>query len=221
MSHPYRKFLGSMLHRAMVVLGAVSITLLLFFVLPLMQAITDRSDDDDSLIRDMTTANVPPPPPPIEEEPEKEEEEPEEEPPELEEEAPPKLDLLDLSSALHATGEGWGIDSAVKLNTIAAAESEGDSAYSLADLDQTPRALHQPYPVPNAKTRKKSPGKVEIIFFVDEDGKVETPTVRRSDDPVFDKPALDAVKRWRFEPGKRGGKAVRFRMSVPITFSGG
>jgi len=30
-----------------------------------------------------------------------------------------------------------------------------------------------------------------------------------------------AVKRWKFEPGKRGGKPVRFRMLAPITFPEG
>ena len=30
--------------------------------------------------------------------------------------------------------------------------------------------------------------------------------------------ALKAVKQWKFEPGKRKGKPVQFRMRVPITF---
>jgi protein TonB len=29
---------------------------------------------------------------------------------------------------------------------------------------------------------------------------------------------MKAVKQWKFEPGKRKGQAVRFRMRVPITF---
>jgi len=44
--------------------------------------------------------------------------------------------------------------------------------------------------------------------------------VQSSPDPVFERPALTAVKQWKFEPGKRGGQAVRFRMRVPITFPG-
>jgi protein TonB len=38
---------------------------------------------------------------------------------------------------------------------------------------------------------------------------------------VFEAPALKAVKQWKFEPGKKNGKAVRFRMRVPITFPKG
>jgi len=42
--------------------------------------------------------------------------------------------------------------------------------------------------------------------------------VQQSPDPVFDRAALDAIKKWKFEPGKRNGKPVRFRMRQPITF---
>ncbi len=54
------------------------------------------------------------------------------------------------------------------------------------------------------------------------------PLVRRElqkeDIPVIiqaDSAALTAVKQWKFEPGKRNGKAVRFRMRVPISFPKG
>ena len=59
------------------------------------------------------------------------------------------------------------------------------------------------------------------VFIVDERGRVVEPRVRNSTDPIFEKSALTAVKRWRFEPGKRNGKPVRFRMLVPITFPKG
>ena len=41
-----------------------------------------------------------------------------------------------------------------------------------------------------------------------------TPTDRE-----FVEPALRAVRHWRFEPGRRDGKAVPFRMTIPIEFS--
>jgi protein TonB len=53
---------------------------------------------------------------------------------------------------------------------------------------------------------------------VDETGKVVDPVVHASTDPVFEAPALAAVKQWRFEPCKRNGQAVRTRMRLPITF---
>ena len=42
--------------------------------------------------------------------------------------------------------------------------------------------------------------------------------MQKSSHPAFEQPALQAVRRWRFEPGKRGGKPVSFKMRVPITF---
>ncbi|MBZ0258769.1 energy transducer TonB, partial [bacterium] len=52
-------------------------------------------------------------------------------------------------------------------------------------------------------------------------GQVENPIVQKSTDPIFENPALSAVKKWKFEPGKRNGEPVRFRMRVPITFPKG
>ena len=96
-----------------------------------------------------------------------------------------------------------------------------DALFSLADLDQKPRVIYQPSPTLSAKVRKKAPGTVYVIFVVDQRGRVVNPSVQKSSDPIFERPALAAVKKWRFEPGKRKGEAVRFRMRVPITFPAG
>jgi protein TonB len=207
-----------------VVLGAVILTLAFFLVLPLMQTIGQR-DTDDLFLTEVDMANLePPPPPPAEEEPEPEPE-PEEQPPELMEQAAP-LDLSQIELALDPSfSEGWmgGGDFAVKLNTIVSnsKDDDVDAIFSMADLDQKPRVIQQSSPVMSRQLRRKAPGKVNIIFIVNERGRVEQPRVRSSTDPVFEKPALSAVKRWIFEPGKRGGKSVRFRMFVPITFPKG
>ena len=59
---------------------------------------------------------------------------------------------------------------------------------------------------------------VWIAFIVDENGKVISPRVLSSPDRVFNGPALAAIQKWRFEPGRSGGKAVKRPMKVPITF---
>ena len=53
---------------------------------------------------------------------------------------------------------------------------------------------------------------------LDERGRVVSPKIQSSTDSVFDRPTLDAIKKWKFEPGKRGGKSVRSRMRIPITY---
>ena len=206
-------------HHLSVGASALTLTVSFFLVLPLMQAIS-KGPTTDTLLQDMNTAQVPPPPPPVEEEPE-EEPEPEKEPPKLEENAPP-LDLNQLELALNpGFNDSWmGGDFAVKLNVADGGGDDVDALFSLADLDQKPRVIYQPSPVITAKARKMAPGTVYILFVVNPKGRVEDPKVQRSDHPVFERPALAAVKKWRFEPGRRGGKPVRFRMRVPITFPG-
>ncbi len=208
-------------HGLVVSAASSALTLSFFLVLPLLQAIS-QTPSADTLIRDLDSAALPPPPPPVEEEPEEEEKPPEEKPPELEEAAEP-LDLSQLELALDPGlgGDGMGGDFAVKLTNVAPGGKDGedvDALFSLADLDQKPRAVYQSSPVMTKELRKKAPGTVYVLFVVDQSGKVENPLVQSSTDPSFERPALAAVKQWKFEPGKRSGKAVRFRMRVPITF---
>jgi protein TonB len=200
------------------------LTLAFFIVLPLMQTISKPPTHDLELVA-VDVANMEPPPPPPPEEELEQEPEPEEQPPELVEEAQP-LDLSMLELALNpGFSDGWmgGADFAVKLNTVVsgAGKDDLDAVFSMADLDQKPRIVYQPSPVMNARLRRKTPATVYILFVVDERGRVVEPRVQKSTDPLFDKPALSAVKRWKFEPGKRSGEPVQFRMRVPITFPEG
>jgi protein TonB len=199
---------------------AAAATLGCFLVLPLLQAISAKEATDLD-VRSVDTAALPPPPPPVEEEqkpPEKPDEPP---PPELKETAEP-LDLVDLEAVLNPGmgGDGFGGDYAIKLQSLGGAGggSGGEELFSLADLDQKPRAVYQQQPTLNAALRKKTPATVNILFVVDESGRVENPIVQSSSDAAFDAPALAAIKQWKFEPGKRAGKPVRFRMRQPMTF---
>lgn len=213
--------LKELAHRLLVLLGAVGLTLLLFLVLPLMQTLS-KPPSTDMIVQSVDTAKLDAPPPPPQEEPEEEPQQ-EEAPPELNEEAPP-LDLSQLELALNpGISEGWTTgDFAVKLNTVVSSGENGvDALFSVADLDQTPRVIYQPGPMLTKELRKKAPGTVYIIFVVDQQGRVENPMVQKASDPIFEKPALNAVKQWKFEPGKRNGKPVRFRMRVPFTFPKG
>lgn len=208
-----------LIHRLIVVLGAVELTLAFFLVLPLMQTLT-REPTEDLVLQEVHTIEEAPDPPP---EPEQQEEpEPEEEPPELMEEAPP-LDLAQLELALNPGVSGGFLegDFTVNLTSVVSKTKDVDELFSIADLDQKPRVVYQPSPVITGEVRKRAPGTVHIIFIVDKNGRVEKPIVQNSTDPVFEKPALNAIKQWKFEPGKRNGEPVRFRMRVPITFPKG
>jgi protein TonB len=94
-----------------------------------------------------------------------------------------------------------------------------EDAFSLAEIDQKPRVVFQSAPIyPGDMRGKKVEGVVTILFVVDSSGKVERPRVESSSNAAFEKPALDAVKKWKFEPAVRGGQRVNCKMRAPIRF---
>jgi protein TonB len=214
-------FLKTALIRSLAAVAGLALSVGLFLLLPFLERITsDR--DRDLMVQAVNTAQVPPPPPPIEEEEEEPEPEPEEpEPPKLAEEAPP-LDLSQLELALNpGMGGGGAGDFAVTLPVGGGSGDEDgdvDALFSLSDLDQKPRVIYDVQPQFPPALKKLAPATVYIVFIVDQRGRVENPMVQSSTDSSFDAPALAAVRQWRFEPGKRNGEPVRFRMRVPITF---
>lgn len=94
----------------------------------------------------------------------------------------------------------------------------GPIGYKL--LDNPPRTRSQVAPVyPYDAAHDGRTGSVWVEFTVDETGGVLNPRVSRSTDPVFEAPTLRAVAKWRFEPGRRSGHVVRFRMALPVVFA--
>lgn len=88
------------------------------------------------------------------------------------------------------------------------------------DLDSAPRTRFQTAPIyPFEEKKNGVAGDVMVDFEVDEGGYVRNPRVIRSSSRAFEEPTLRAVAKWRFEPGRRHGKIVAFRMSVPVVFS--
>ena len=88
------------------------------------------------------------------------------------------------------------------------------------DLDNPPRVRAQTAPqYPFGEKAQGVTGEVLVEFTVDERGAVLEPRVVRSSSRVFEEPTLRAVAKWRFEPGKRDGRVVRFKMVVPVVFS--
>lgn len=197
--------------------ASLGVTLALFMILPVLQVIT-KPPTKDLTIRTVDVASLEPPPPPPMEEPD--EPEPDEEPP-----PPPAIDAqpLDLSQlelALNPGSGGFGGgDFAISLDGMTGGGEEVDAIFSLSDLDQKPRVVYQPAPIyPPELARKSMQGTVYVLFIVDKTGRTRELKVQKSTHPAFNEPALRAVKQWKFEPGKRKGQAVQFRMRVPITF---
>jgi len=147
-------------------------------------------------------------------------------------ESAPALEAASLSAIEAAlSGQGGGGDFAEALSFASGGRIGGmgkpggeldqkfESAFSLAEIDQKPRAVYQSSPAYPAEMRgKKVEGDVTVIFVVDPSGKVANPRVEKSNHAAFNKPALDAVKQWKFEPAVKGGQRVACKMRVPIRF---
>jgi protein TonB len=87
-------------------------------------------------------------------------------------------------------------------------------------LDNSPRTRFQPAPLyPHAAKQAGLRGEVVVEYIVDEYGRVVDPRIVSSSDRVFEDATLKAVAKWQFEPGRRAGAIVSFRMMVPVVFN--
>jgi TonB family protein len=53
---------------------------------------------------------------------------------------------------------------------------------------------------------------------VNSEGKVEEAKILKSDNTIFERPALEAAKQWLFSPALKDGKPVDVWLTVPFTF---
>lgn len=101
----------------------------------------------------------------------------------------------------------------------AAAGMAGSDIFDAADLERRPEVMAPVSPVYPSELRKaRVEGVVTLVFVVGTDGTVEDPRVESASRPEFEKPALEAIRKWRFKPGMKEGEAVRTYLRLPIRF---
>lgn len=96
--------------------------------------------------------------------------------------------------------------------------------FGVNQLDQPARPVSQVLPVyPFAMHAAGLEGRVTVDFTIASSGRVLEAHIVRSNNPWFERPALDAVMKWTFKPGKKNGRAVntRARIDIPFTLEGG
>lgn len=198
-------------------LGFLS-ALALFVMIPLIQVISTGPKDPARLAEMMMF--IPPPPameveapPPPKAEQKRDELEMDKE--------PPKLSLDQLEMALNP---GFSSDSmagfSMDLGLDDLMTDVTEMIFEIEDVEEKPRPIRQIEPIyPAELKRRKIGGRVDIEFIVDQQGNVLNPRVTRTDHPDFDRPALDAIRRWKFTPGKQGGEAVKVRVRAPLVFT--
>jgi protein TonB len=115
-----------------------------------------------------------------------------------------------------------GIDVADRLNTeawlppsVSMRRSEG------AQTDAQPLKVFSPQPdYPPDLLAARITGSVKLLVHVQSDGRVARASIHRtSGHPALDRAALEAVRRWRFEPARRAGVPIALDILVPVRFT--
>ena len=88
-----------------------------------------------------------------------------------------------------------------------------------AEKMSPPRAIKKVQPnYPIGLRASRLQGQVVVEFVVTAEGAVTEAIVLRSTNPLFEEPALEAIRQWTFEPAKMNGKPVKTKMQMPISF---
>jgi TonB family protein len=72
-----------------------------------------------------------------------------------------------------------------------------------SSTDRTPAITAFPK-YPSIARRDRIEGEAVVCFMVDVDGSIRRPSIRSSTHKIFEKPAMDAIRRSTFEPLARG-----------------
>ncbi len=104
--------------------------------------------------------------------------------------------------------------------SISAPPPAPDEPVDETTVDQAPVPLSRPSPAyPAWAQRRGIEGSVLVRFTVDVQGQVQDITVEESTPgTVFADAAVEAVRQWRFEPGRKDGRPVPTRLQVRIRF---
>jgi TonB family protein len=86
--------------------------------------------------------------------------------------------------------------------------------------ETAPKIIEAPAPVyPDSARQAGLEGKVVLVIVVDEQGRVIEAKVFRAEPPgVFEQAALEAVRKWRFEPALQRSKPIKVRMAQEVVF---
>ncbi len=92
--------------------------------------------------------------------------------------------------------------------------------FNIGDLDQQPVARVRQAPTyPYDMRRAGINGTVVVEFIINTEGDVIQTQIVRSSHREFEMPALQAVQKWKFKPGRKGGRVVNVRASQLLEFN--
>ena len=90
---------------------------------------------------------------------------------------------------------------------------------SVLNYAQVAPLVRIPPRYPRSASRRNIEGVVKVAFTITADGRVENPKVLSASPPgMFDKAAIKAIKKWKFNPKIVDGQAVEQSAAQEITF---
>lgn len=199
-----------------VVLGAALLTAVCFGALTFLQAIGKQEVEE----RDgpEVEAIIAEEEPPQEEEPPDQKEEPPP-PPELSD-APQPMDLSQLDALTSGLGSGFGSGGVVVQPGALLGGARGLESDFDVGAEEKAVPIYNPGPVLTPDLKKLGPVTVFVIFDVSPTGKIQRPKVLGSVHPKLVKATLSVVRKWKYNPAKKGGTPILSRHKVPIRFGG-
>lgn len=106
-------------------------------------------------------------------------------------------------------------------SSLPASATPSRTSPAIAGNNTSPVPISRPPPVyPREAMRRGIGGSVRVQVTVAPDGSVERMDVAQSSgNRYLDRAAMDAVRRWRFNPAMRNGQPVSETVVIPVEFS--
>lgn len=110
------------------------------------------------------------------------------------------------------------------LGSFTEIKSEFQNEEYLAFAEQMPEpvggleGIYKTIKYPELAIKSGVQGKVYVLAFINEDGKVEDVKIVKGIGAGCDEATIEAVKKSKFVPGKSAGKNVKVKMSLQIQF---
>lgn len=96
----------------------------------------------------------------------------------------------------------------------------GVKVFEVGELDQAPVPVKRYAPVyPPELKKNRVQGFADVVFVVNEQGKVVDAKIEKSSHSEFGMNALSAVKQWEFKPGFMDGSPVKTWVRIPLSFT--
>ncbi len=130
------------------------------------------------------------------------------------------IGLLPLVASGHAQTGNPQKDSTISSPATAPADDPAFAGFQPVTASmKPPKAVSAPDPkFPDLPQDAEQRGTVVMLIGVNTKGHVEAVRVVRSDEVVFEKTAVETVKKWKFKPAQKDGHAVPVQFTVEMKF---